>query len=170
MRSRIRDAPAGAGAEFGIAHGIVGIGEAVDGRPRSVAEAILAVAQAHGEKAGRMVARFAGLPDGTFVWTRQLDGVYRLGRLGGPWRYDDSSAAREVGIHHVRATVWSPRRFGDDDVPAAVARTFARGGRNLQRTHDHEAERQTVAAWNRSGGEPPPQDVSAARWLSLRNY
>lgn len=76
---------------------------------------------------------------------------HRLGRIRGPWRYDDSSAARGLGIHHVRPTVWSPRRFGDDDVPAAVARTFARGGRNLQRTHDHEAERQTVAAWNRYG-------------------
>jgi hypothetical protein len=147
MRSRVRDAPAGAGAEFGIAHGVVGIGEGVNGRPQSIAEAILAVAQAHGEKAGRMLARFADLPDGTFVWTRQLDGSYRLGRIGGAWRYDDSSAAREVGIHHVRPTVWSPRPFGDDDVPAAVARTFARGGRNLQRTHDHEAERQTAAAW-----------------------
>jgi hypothetical protein len=165
MRSRIRDAPAGAGAEFGLAHGIVGIGEAVDGRPQSVAEAIVAVALAHGEKAGRMVARFAGLPDGTFVWTRQLDGAYRVGRIGGPWRYDDSSAAREVGIHHVRPTVWSPRRFGDDDVPAAVARTFARGGRNLQRTHDHQAERQTVAAWNRYGSEPRSRDVSAVHWI-----
>jgi hypothetical protein len=148
MRSRVRDAPAGAGAEFGIARGVVGIGERVNGRPQSIAEAILAVVQAHGEKAGRMLARFAGLPNGTFVWTRQLDGSYRLGRIGGAWRYDDSFAARAVGIHHVRPTAWSPRRFGDDDVPPAVARTFARGGRNLQRTHDHEAERQTVAAWN----------------------
>jgi hypothetical protein len=151
MRSRIREAPAGAGAEFGIAHGVVGIGEGVAGRPRSVAEAILAVAWAHGEKAGRMLARFAALPDGTFVWTQQLDGAYRLGRIGGAWRYDDSVAAREVGIHHVRPTVWSPERFAGDDVPAAVARTFARGGRNLQRAHDHEAERHTVAAWNRYG-------------------
>jgi hypothetical protein len=152
MRSRIRETPAGAGAEFGIAHGVVGIGERVAGRPPSVAEAILAVTQAHGEKAARMLARFAGLPDGTFVWTQERDGAYRLGRIDGAWRYDNSSAAHEVGIHHVRPTVWSPQRFGDGDVPPAVARTFARGGRNLQRTHDHEAERQTIAAWNRYGG------------------
>lgn len=162
MRSRTREAPAGAGAEFGIAHGVVGIGEAVDGRPRSVDEAILAVARAHGEKAGRMLARFAGLPDGTFVWTRQLDGAYRLGRIGGAWRYDDSSAAREVGIHHVRPSLWSPHRFDDDEVPGAVADTFARGGRNFQRTRDREAERQTVAAWNGYASELPPADVRAA--------
>jgi hypothetical protein len=99
-RSCVRDAPAGAGAEFAIAHGLVGIGEGVNGRPRSIAEAILAVAQAHGEKTGRMLARFAGLPDGTFVWTRQLDGGYRLGRIGGAWRYDDSSAARQAPEPH----------------------------------------------------------------------
>jgi hypothetical protein len=164
MRSRVREVPAGAGADFGVAHGLVGIGEALDGCPRSLSDAILAVAQMHGEKAGRMVARFGELPDGTFVWTRQLDGAYRLGRIRGAWRYDDSAAAREVGIHHVRPTVWSPRRFGDDDVPAAVARTFARGGRNLQRTHDKEAERQTLDAWQRSAAAD--DQAATTNWLS----
>jgi hypothetical protein len=154
MRSRARDAPPGAGAEFGITHGVVGIGEKVDGVPASLAEAIAAVIQTHGEKAGRMLERFASLPDATFVWTRQLDGAYRLGRIAGAWRYDDSPAARDVGIHHVRPAVWSPRRFDEDAVPAAVARTFARGGRNLQRTHDAPAERQTVEHWSRSGMSP----------------
>jgi hypothetical protein len=30
-----------------------------------------------------------------------------------------------------------------------VARTFARGGRNFQRTHDVEAERTTAEIWRR---------------------
>jgi hypothetical protein len=164
MRSRVRDVPAGAGADFGVAHGLVGIGEALDGCPQSLPDAILAVTQVHGEKAGRMVARFADLPDGTFVWTRQLDGAYRLGRIRGTWRYEDSAAAREVGIHQVRPTVWSPRRFGDDDVPAAVARTFARGGRNLQRTHDEAAERQTLDTWQRSMAASG--QAATTKWLS----
>ena len=63
-------------------------------------------------------------------------------------RYDDSPAARAVGIHHVRPTRWLDRPIGDREVPAAVARTFARGGRNLQRTHDEEAERETAALWD----------------------
>jgi hypothetical protein len=149
MRSRTREARPGAGAEFAIERGVVGIGERVDDTPGTIAQAVWAVTQAHGEKAGRMLARFAALPDATFVWTRQLDGAFRLGRISGTWRYDDSPAAREVGIHHVRPTIWSPRRFGDRDVPPGVARTFARGGRNLQRTHDRSAERQTAESWQR---------------------
>jgi hypothetical protein len=148
MRSRSNDAPAGAGAEFGVTRGVVGIGEALDGPPRSLAEAILVLTRMHGEKAGRMLARFAELPDGAFVWTYQRDGAYRLGRIAGGWRYDDSLAAREVGIHHVRPTVWSPRRFGDGNVPGAVARTFARGGRNLQRINDPRVVHESLDAWH----------------------
>jgi hypothetical protein len=149
MRSRTHDAPPGAGADFGIATGVVGIGEPVEARPSTLAEAVLAVMQAHGAKAGRMLHHFAGLPDGAFVWTRQCDGTYRVGRITGPWRYEDSRGARAVGIHHVRPVVWLPQRFGERDVPAAVAGTFARGGRNFQRIHDRDAERQTLEVWGR---------------------
>ena len=130
MRARDLDVPEGAGAAFGLAHAVVGIGDG------------------HGEKAARMLDRFAGLPEGTFVWTRDPDGAYHLGRITGPWRYDASPAAREVGIHHVRPVRWLDRPIGDREVPAAVAHTFARGGRNFQRTHDDEAERQTAAIWD----------------------
>jgi hypothetical protein len=148
MRSRVNDAPPGAGADFGIARELVGIGEALERPPRSLAEAVLALTSTYGDKSGRMLARFADLPDGAFVWTRQRDGVYRLGRICGGWRYDDSRAARAVGIHHVRAAVWTPARFDEATVPDAVARTFARGGRNLQRIHDPAIEQQTLDEWS----------------------
>lgn len=147
MRSRINDVPPGAGADFAIARGLVGIGEALDRRPRSLAEAILALTYTYGDKSGRMLARFAGLCVGSFVWTRQQDGAYRLGRICGGWRYDDSPAARAVGIHHVRAAVWARVRFDEATVPEAVARTFARGGRNMQQIHAPAIERQTLDAW-----------------------
>ena len=135
MRARDRDdVAAGAGAEFGIEQGVVGIGES------------------HGDKGSRMLRRFADLPDGSFVWTRTSDGTYRLGRIAGPWRYDDSPAARAVGIHHVRPAKWIERPFGEDEVPGTVAATFARGGRNLQRTHDERAEQRTVELWAEAGG------------------
>jgi len=133
MRARDRDAPDGAGAEHGIEHGLVGIGDS------------------RGDKAGRMLRRFAELPEGALVWTRTADGTYRLGRIAGPWRYDDSAAAREVGIHHVRPATWLDRRFGEDEVPPAVAATFARGGRNFQQTHDERAERRTAELWEEHG-------------------
>jgi hypothetical protein len=148
MRARHRDAPAGAGAAHGLRHGLVGTGDALDPPPQTLEEAIDAARRTRGEKAARMLERFAALPDGVFVWTRDPDGMYHLGRIAGPWRYDDSAAARAVGIHHVRPARWLDRPFGPDEVPAAVAATFARGGRNLQRTHDAAAERRTAALWD----------------------
>ena len=81
------------------------------------------------------------------MWKRATDGAYHLGRIAGPWRYEDSRGARDVGIHHVRPARWLDRPFGPDEVPAAVAETFARGGRNLQRTHSAAAERRTAELW-----------------------
>ena len=147
MRPRDRDLPAGAGAEHGLAHGLVGIGDALSEAPAGLDEAVAAAAAEHGEKAGRMLRRFAELPDGAFVWTRVGDGSYRLGRIAGPWRYDDSAAARAVGVHHVRPADWRDRPVGEHEVPPAVAATFARGGRNLQRIHDSGAERATGTSW-----------------------
>ncbi|MCW3039995.1 MAG: hypothetical protein JWM31_1900 [Solirubrobacterales bacterium] len=149
MRARDRDAPEGAGPAFGLAHGLVGTGDALDDVPAALDEAVAAAADRHGEKAGRMLRRFAAVPEGAFVWTRQADGAYRLGRLAGPWRYQDTAAARDVGIHHVRPADWLEHPFGEDEVPAGVAYTFGRGGRNLQRTHDADAERETAALWER---------------------
>jgi hypothetical protein len=147
MRARDRDAPPGAGAAFALRHGLVGTGDALPAVPRTVDEAVDAATAVHGAKAGRMLRGFADLPDGTFVWTRAADGAYHLGRIAGAWRYDDSSEAGEVGIHHVRPANWLDRPFGEDEVPAAVAATFARGGRNLQRTHGDAAERRTAELW-----------------------
>ena len=68
------------------------------------------------------IGRFGAVPEGVFVWTRDTDGMY-----------------------------WLDRPFGEDEVPAGVAATFARGGRNFQRTHDADAERLTAALWERFG-------------------
>lgn len=129
MRARDLDVPAGAGAEYGLAHGLVGIGS---GR---------------GEKAARALHRFAEVPSGAFVWTRDRAGRYHLGRIAGAVREDGSPAARAVGIMNVRDADWLGRAFDETEVPPAVARTFARGGRNFQRTHDSEAERMTSRIW-----------------------
>ena len=149
MRARDRDLPDGAGAKHGIERGLVGTGDALDHTPATIGQVLAAASAAHGDKAARMLQRFADLPDGTFVWTRTGPGAYHLGRIAGLWRYDDSPAARSVGIHHVRPTRWLDRPFGEEEVPAAVAATFARGGRNFQRTHDADAERLTDELWHR---------------------
>jgi len=131
MRARDRDLPAGAGGEHGVEHGIVGIGD---------------VEKTDGEKGRRMLQRFCELPDGVFVWTRG-ERFYFLGRIAGPCRRDDSAAAKEVGIHNVRPADWHERPFGEHEVPAKVAATFTRGGRNFQRTHGEDVERHTAELW-----------------------
>jgi hypothetical protein len=132
MRAREReDVPAGRGAEHAVGAGVVGIGDGP------------------GERDARRVARLADLPDGAFLWTRVTDGTFRLGRVcGGAVAFDDSPAARAVGIVHVRPARWLERVFERDELPAAVAATFARGGLNLQRTHDAAAEQATAALWS----------------------
>lgn len=135
MRARDVEAAAGAGAEYGLRSGVVGIGP---GR---------------GEKAARMLHRFADVREGAFVWTRDCAGGYHLGRITGSLREDRSAAARAVGIIYVRDTTWLDRGLAEPDVPPAVARTFARGGRNFQRTHDGAAERMTADIWLRERGE-----------------
>ncbi|MEA2176792.1 MAG: hypothetical protein QOG77_89 [Solirubrobacteraceae bacterium] len=125
MRARDVDVPAGAGAEFGLQHAVVGIGEGSD----------------------RAVERLRALPEDTFVWTRTTDGRYWLGRIAGSLRRDDSAAAHAVGLRWVRPTWWLKRPFGEDEAPPGVVATFARGGRNLQQTHDEAAERRTAELW-----------------------
>ena len=134
MRARELDLPPGTGAEYGLACSVVGIGP---GR---------------GAKAARMVHRFATLPDGVFVWTRDRGGRFHLGRLAGEMREADSPEALAVGLTHVRPAEWLDRSFDETQVPPAVRRTFARGGRNLQRTHDENAERATAELWRVSAG------------------
>jgi hypothetical protein len=150
MRARRLDAPAG--ADYGLHHGLVGIGDPLEAPPATIDAAVEAAAAEQGGKAGRMLRRFADLPDDTFVWTRAADGDYHLGRISGPWRYEDTPAAREVGIHHVRPADWLGRPFGEDEVPAAVAETFTRGGRNLQRIHGTAAEARTAELWAAHAG------------------
>ena len=134
MRARDLEVPAGTGAEYGLACGVVGIGP---GR---------------GDKAARMLYRFATVPVGAFVWTRDRGGLYHLGRITGEIREDRSPAALAVGIVHVRDTAWLARACQETEAPPAVAHTFARGGRNFQRTHDREAEAMTNVIWRRERG------------------
>ncbi|HET6870570.1 MAG TPA: hypothetical protein VFH80_31955 [Solirubrobacteraceae bacterium] len=53
-------------------------------------------------EAARMLHRFATVPIGAFVWTRDRGGIYHLGRIDGDVREDRSPAALAVGIAHVR--------------------------------------------------------------------
>lgn len=95
----------------------------------------------------RRVARFADVDDGSFVWTRDVDGLYWLGRIDGPYFYDNDVQARAVDLVHVRPCRWLAKPLLESDAPAAVVATFGRGGRNFQQTHGPMVDEHTMRIW-----------------------
>ncbi|TRW86316.1 GAF domain-containing protein [Mycolicibacterium sp. 018/SC-01/001] len=93
----------------------------------------------------RRVDRFAAVPDGSFVWTRDEDGLFWLGRLDGPYVYD--AAGEDVDLVHVRPCRWLPRPVVESRCPAAVLATYARGGRNFQQIHDARVGAESLRVW-----------------------
>jgi hypothetical protein len=133
LRSRRDDIDPAATLERALTLGLCGFGDAVDAAdiPRWEAR----------------IERFAAVPEGSFVWTRDGDGLFRLGRIDGPYRHDTSAAARAVDLVHVRDCTWAPTQFIERDTPPAVVATFERGGRNFQRIHDDAVGQQTLERW-----------------------
>jgi hypothetical protein len=102
----------------------------------------------------RRVARFAELEDGSFVWTRDADGWFWLGRISGPYCYDAEESAAAVDLVHVRPCKWLSTPTLEQDVPAGVVATFRRGGRNFQEIHHPSIGEQTQRIWNARTDQP----------------
>ena len=134
MRSRRDDVDPFSAVERALARGLCGMGEPQE------------------ERAERRLERFARVPEGAFVWTRDVDGSLYLGRVYGALRRDDADEARRVDLVHVRDCRWRgdpvPAPVPDHMVPPAVTRTFGRGGRNFQQIHDPDVGRLTEALWS----------------------
>ncbi|WP_159230261.1 GAF domain-containing protein [Mycolicibacterium vanbaalenii] len=97
------------------------------------------------ERLARRVERFADVPDGSFVWTRDAAGLYWLGRLDGPYFYD--AEGEDVDLVHVRACRWLTAPIVESATPPAVIATFGRGGRNFQQIHDPDVGGQSARQW-----------------------
>jgi hypothetical protein len=134
MRSRRDDIDPWLAVERALELGLCGMGEVTD------------------DRSARRLERFAAVPDGSFVWTRDGDGLNFLGRLDGPCRRDECPDAVRADLVHVRDCHWLPDPVPAADIPAAVAHTFARGGRNFQQTHHPDVEAQTIALWDEGSG------------------
>ena len=94
----------------------------------------------------RRIERFAEVADGSFVWTRDADGLYWLGRVGGPYSYD--AGGESVDLVHVRPCRWLTTPVVESQAPPAVVATFGRGGRNFQQTHGADVGEQSLRLWN----------------------
>jgi hypothetical protein len=116
------------------------------------------------ERVVRRVARFAELDQGSFVWTRDNNGCFWLGRISGPYFYDADETAAAVDLVHVRPCEWLPMPLLEQDVPVAVVATFSRGGRNFQEIHHPSIGEKTQTIWdartNETGDEVPPLTVT----------
>jgi hypothetical protein len=115
--------------------GVCGFGQSVRG-------------PAEQERLVRRVARFADVDEGSFVWTRDTEGWFWLGRISGPYFYDADAAAAAVDLVHVRPCEWLHLPTLEHDAPAAVVATFRRGGRNFQRIHGPSIFRETQRIWD----------------------
>jgi hypothetical protein len=113
--------------------GLVGMGGVLPSAPATLAEALAELSVAYDERLARRVERFAAVPDGEVVWTRDPEARYRRGTIVGPWRYDDDPAAVDVDLVHVRDARWDDEGLEEHEAPAAVVASFGRGGRNFQR-------------------------------------
>ncbi|MHA7652686.1 GAF domain-containing protein [Mycobacterium sp. ML4] len=135
MRSRSNAIDSRATFERARRSGLCGFGQ-VAGNP------------AEQERLAHRVDRFAGAADGSFVWTRDQDGLFWLGRLAGPYFRDDDDDALAVDLVHVRPCTWLAEPLLELEVPAAVVATFRRGGRNFQQTHHGTVSQETQQIWD----------------------
>lgn len=147
MRSRRDDVDHAAAVRRALRLGLCGVGGRLDRPPADLAAAIAAVAATYDERTAARLERFTAVPEGAFVWTMDGDGGFFLGRVTGPWRYDPALAAHAVDLVHVRGCDWLEDPVLPRRAPPAVAQTFARGGRNVQRIRHPEAAAQTQAVW-----------------------
>ena len=148
MRSRLDGIPVGAAVERALELGLCGMGGRLPDVPVSLVDALVRTQEHDGLRTARRLERFAAAFDGSFVWTRDVDGLLHLGRLHGPWVYDADPAAIEVDLVHVRACVWASDPIPDAHAPPPVLATFARGGRNWQRIRAEEASPLSARVWD----------------------
>ncbi|MDN4481787.1 GAF domain-containing protein [Demequina muriae] len=156
MRSRRADVPDGAGVERALNARVCGLGGVLDPPPVSRDDAIAKAREQHDDRLARRIGRFDDAPSGAYVWTRDVDGWYWLGRLEGAWAYDESAAAIRADLVHVRPCRWLTSPTADAEVPSGVLATFARGGLNWQQTHAAGTSEASQRLWRAAQESAPP--------------
>jgi hypothetical protein len=94
---------------------------------------------------------------GDFIWTRDLEGRFRLAQIAGGYRYENSVKAKETDIHQVRKAKWAQQPLGDLEVPGAIIRAFSGTSTSFSRMWNTGARIYTAWIWEKLRGREPPR-------------
>lgn len=94
-------------------------------------------------------------PMNSLVWTRDLEGIYYLGRVVGDWRYADTQLNRDLDLTSVRDVEYV-RVGSEGDVPGAVVRSYSNRGRAFQHVSDESAAWYSAYLFSELAKTEPP--------------
>lgn len=141
---------------FCIQGGIIGVGWAVDHDGPvdwSTYERLAAAAYDADGRGWRSAvsALRERMEDGDLCWSRDTSGVYYLGRITSPWRYENDEAHRAADVVNVRTCSWVTVGAADK-VPGTVLRNFIRG-QTVRRIPDLTTVAASKLLYNRVAGQ-----------------
>ena len=103
---------------------------------------------------------------GDFIWTRDLHGRFRLGRIASEYRYDNSDKAKATDTHQVRDADWAEQPLSDLEVPGAIIRAFSGTSTSFSHMWNRGARLYTAWLWEKlHGRQPVPLRYSPAEVL-----
>jgi hypothetical protein len=163
-RTKLRSLKPGVDHQEQVDHnfddGIVGIGWGIEELPDGASlDDVLAAIDAEPDwtkAAVHTVRRFGKDAEiGDYIWTRDLHGRFRLGRITGPYRYENSELAKRTDTHQVRDCDWANQPLSDLEVPGAVIRGFVGTSMSFSRMWDEGARTYTAWLWEKLHGRDP---------------
>jgi hypothetical protein len=163
-RTKLRSLKPGVDHQEQVDHnfddGIVGIGWGIEGLPDGASlDDVLAAIDAEPDwtkDAVHTVRRFGeDAQIGDYIWTRDLHGRFRLGRITGPYRYENTELAKRTDTHQVRDCEWANQPLSDLEVPGAVIRGFVGTSTSFSRMWDEGARTYTAWLWEKLHGRDP---------------
>lgn len=163
-RTKLRSLKPGVDHQEQVDHnfddGIVGIGWGIEGLPDGASlDDVLAAIDAEPDwtkDAVHTVRRFGKDAEiGDYIWTRDLHGRFRLGRIAGPYRYENSELAKRTDTHQVRDCDWANQPLSELEVPGAVIRGFVGTSTSFSRMWDEGARTYTAWLWEKLHGRDP---------------
>ncbi|HKO38419.1 MAG TPA: hypothetical protein VJU14_08630 [Solirubrobacterales bacterium] len=163
-RTKLRSLKPGVDHQEQVDHnfddGIVGIGWGIEGLPDGATlDDVLAAIDAEPDwtkDAVHTVRRFGEAAQiGDYIWTRDLHGRFRLGRITGPYRYENTELAKRTDTHQVRDCEWADQPLSDLEVPGAVIRGFVGTSTSFSRMWDEGARTYTAWLWEKLQGRDP---------------